>query len=192
MWPILGGNVKRKIYLIQPTYRANDGRLFQGKRMLVHSCAIPALAASIPADWHREICIEFFEDVNYDTDAAVVGLSSMGYDILHGYEIADEFRRRGKRVIIGGYQAHFNRGRLREVADSIVYGNPGPMQMARILGDVEACSLAPEYDMGINVDFPVGFLSCRPLQAQVAPINAHSAARLQSSKADTTPGRSIQ
>ncbi len=149
--------MKRKIYLIQPTYRAIDGRLFQGKSMFVHSCAIPALAASIPADWQREVCLEFFEDVNYKTDAAVVGISSMGYDILHGYEIAAEFRRRGKRVIFGGYQAHFNRHRLHEVADSIVYGHPGPLQMARILGDVEAGSLAPEYEVGINVDFPFDY-----------------------------------
>jgi hypothetical protein len=149
--------VKRKICLIQPTYRASDGRLLQGKSLFVHSCAIPAIAASIPANWEREICLEFFEDVNYETDASVVGISSMGYDILHGYEIADEFRRRGKVVIFGGYQAHFNRLRLHEAADSIVYGHPGPMQMARILGDVEACSLAPEYDVGTNVDFPFDY-----------------------------------
>ena len=86
--------VNRKIYLIQPTYRASDGRLLQGKSVFVHSCAIPALAASIPADWARDVCLEFFEDVNYETDASVVGISSMGYDIFHGCEIASEFRRR--------------------------------------------------------------------------------------------------
>ena len=149
--------MKRKIYLIQPTYRASDGQLLQGKRVFVHSCAIPALAASIPADWARDVCLEFFADVNYETDASVIGISSMGYDIFHGYEIASEFRRRGKVVIFGGYQAHFNRQRLHEVAHSIVYGNPGPPQMARVLGDVEAGSLAPEYDAGINVDFPFDY-----------------------------------
>ena len=149
--------VNRKIYLIQPTYRASDGRLLQGKSVFVHSCAIPALAASIPAHWARDVCLEFFEDVNFETDASVVGISSMGYDIFHGCEIASEFRRRGKVVIFGGYQAHFNRHRLHEVADSIVSGNPGPPQMARILGDVEAGSLAPEYDAGVNVDYPFDY-----------------------------------
>jgi hypothetical protein len=149
--------VNRKIYLIQPTYRASDGRLLQGKSVFVHSCAIPALAASIPEHWARDVCLEFFEDVNYETDASVVGISSMGYDIFHGYEIANEFRRRGKVVIFGGYQAHFNRRRLHEVADSIVSGNPGPPQMARVLGDVEGGSLAPEYDAGVNVDFPFDY-----------------------------------
>jgi len=149
--------LKRKIYLIQPTYRATDGRLLQGKSMFVHSCAIPALAASIPPNWECEVCLEFFEDVNFATDASVVGISSMGYDILHGYEIAEEFRRRGKVVIFGGYQAHFNRERLRQTANSIVYGHPGPTQMERILADVEARSLAPEYEVGISIDFPFDY-----------------------------------
>jgi hypothetical protein len=136
--------MKRKIYLVQPTYRASDGRLFQGKSQFVHSCALPALAATIPEKWRKEICIEYFENVNYTTDASVVGISSMGYDILHGYEIASEFRRRGKKVIFGGYQAHFNRGKLHRVADSIILGHPGPKQMERILEDVENHSLASE------------------------------------------------
>lgn len=121
--------------------------------MFIHSCALPALAACIPRGWQKEVCLEFFENVNYETDASVVGISSMGYDILHGYEIAEEFRRRGKVVIFGGYQAHFNRGRVRQAADSMVYGHPGLTQMERILGDVESRSLAPEYDAGIHLDF---------------------------------------
>ena len=152
-----GERLKKKIYLVQPTYRASSGRLLQGKNVFVHSCAIPALAAATPSDWEREVCLEFFDDVNYDTDASVVGISSMGYDILHGREIAAEFRRRGKVVIFGGYQAYFSRCRLLGVADSIVYGHPGPMQMARLLGDVETGSLAPEYDVGVDVNFPFDY-----------------------------------
>jgi hypothetical protein len=84
-------------------------------------------------------------------------VDKMGYDILHGYEIADEFRRRGKVVLFGGYQAHFSRNRLKGSAHSIVYGNPGPAEMANILGDVEAGSLAPEYQAGVNVNFPFDY-----------------------------------
>ena len=149
--------MKHKLYLIQPTYRASDGSLLQGKATSFHSCAIPALVASIPSNWECEVCLEFFEDVDYETDAPVVGISSMGYDILHGYEIAEEFRKRGKTVIFGGYQAHFNGHRLVEVADSIVRGYPGPTQMASILEDLEARVLAPEYDAGINLNFPFDY-----------------------------------
>ena len=145
--------MKRKIYLIQPTYRAHTGQLLQGTSLTMHSCAIPALAASIPSDWERETCLEFFEDVDYNSDASVVAISSMGYDIIHGREIAEAFRRRGKATILGGYQAHFSRSQLGSVADCIVYGYPGPGEMARILEDVQTGSLAPEYEAGVNLDF---------------------------------------
>lgn len=115
------------------------------------------LAASIPKDWECETCLEFFENVNYDSDASVVAISSMGYDIIHGREIADKFRRRGKVVIFGGYQAHFSRGKLDDVTDCIVYGHPGPSAMARILEDVQAGCLMPEYDMGIDLNFPFDY-----------------------------------
>ena len=149
--------MKKKIYLIQPTYRACTGKLLQGTALSTHSLAIPALAASIPPDWEHETCLEFFENVNYDNDASVVAISSMGYDIIHGREIADRFRRLGKVVIFGGYQAHFSRGRLGDVADCVVYGHPGPGAMARILGDVQAGCLMPEYDVGIDLGFPFDY-----------------------------------
>jgi hypothetical protein len=149
--------VKRKIYLIQPTYRASTGQLLQGRALTVHSCAIPALAASVPATWERQTCLEFFEDVDYDSDASLVAISSMGYDLIHGREIAEEFRRRGKVVVFGGYQAHFSRSRLSDVATSIVYGHPGPRAMARLLDDAEAGRLAPDYDLGIDINFPFDY-----------------------------------
>ena len=171
--------MKRKVYLVQPTYRAATGRLFQGKSLALYSCAIPALAAAIPADWERETCLEFFENVNYDSDASVVAISSMGYDILHGREIAEMFRRRGKAVIFGGYQAHFSRGRFLGAADCIVYGHPGPADMARILEDAQAGRLAPEYDVGIDLNFPFDYsvllgrrIACMPVLASVGCRNA--------------------
>lgn len=149
--------MKRKIYLIQPTYRAHTGELLQGTSLALHSCAVSALAAALPKDWEHETCLEFFEDVNYDNDAPVIGISSMGYDILHGREIADTFHRRGKIVIFGGYQAHFSRDKLCDVTDTIVYGYPGPRAMSRILKDVEDGCLTATYDVGIDVNFPFDY-----------------------------------
>jgi len=152
-----GEQLKQKIYLIQPTYRAYDGKLLQGKHLHLHSCVIPALAAAIPPDWEQETCLEYFENVHYDNDASIVAITSMGYDILHGREIAEEFRRRGKIVIFGGYQAHLSRGEIRDVANCIVYGYPGPKAMAQILEDALAGCLEKEYDVGIDINFPFDY-----------------------------------
>ena len=98
----------RKIYLIQPTYLDSNGRLLQGNSLFYSSLALPALSSAIPPDWQKEFCFEYFTNVNYETDAPVVGISSMGYDVLHGSEIAREFRRRGKQVLFGGHQVPFS------------------------------------------------------------------------------------
>ncbi len=104
--------MKKKIYLIQPTYRNVDGHLLKGTNLFIHSLVLPILSATIPSDWEKEFCLEYFEDINYDTDASVVGISSMGYDLIHGMEIAEAFTKQEKIVIFGGYQAHFSRNRL--------------------------------------------------------------------------------
>jgi hypothetical protein len=149
--------VRRSIYLVQPTYRAHTGDLLQGRSLHLHSCALPALSAAIPRQWGRTACLEYFEDVDYDTAAHVVAITSMGYDVIHGCEIAAEFRRRGRVVIFGGYQAHFSRDRVRDVADAVVYGHPGPREMARILDDVVAGCLQPEYETGTDINFPFDY-----------------------------------
>jgi radical SAM superfamily enzyme YgiQ (UPF0313 family) len=171
--------VKRKIYLIQPTYRALNGMLLQGKSLSLHSCAIPALAASIPKEWERETCLEFFENINYNSDASVVAISSMGYDIIHGREIAETFRRLGKVVIFGGYQAHFSRQKLSDVADCIVYGYPGIDAMTSILDDVQSRHLLPEYDVGIDLNFPFDYSILHNRRITFMPILASIGCRHQ-------------
>jgi radical SAM superfamily enzyme YgiQ (UPF0313 family) len=149
--------MKKKIYLIQPTYRNRDGQLFKCKRLYIYSLALPALSAAIPFDWEKEFCLECFEDVHYDTDASVIGISSMGYDILHGYEIAEEFRKRGKIVLFGGPQIHFSHRQIDSIYDSVIYGHPGPKDMARILGDIRAGGLLPEYQFLTEINFPFDY-----------------------------------
>ena len=162
--------INKKIYLIQPTYRDPQGRLHQGKRLIYSSLALPALSAAIPPDWQKEICFEYFDDVHYETDASIVGLSSMGYDILHGSEIGAEFKRRGKLVLFGGLQAHFSAKRLAGVCDSIVHGNPGPQQMKLILDDAERGRLNPDYWCGMDTNFPFDYSLLSDRRLQFVPV----------------------
>jgi radical SAM superfamily enzyme YgiQ (UPF0313 family) len=149
--------MKRKIYLIQPTYSNRDGQLFKCKSLYIYSLALPALSAAIPFGWEKEFCLESFEDLNYETDASVVGISSMGYDLFHGYEIAEKFRKRGKIVLFGGPQIHFSHDGIDSICDSVIYGHPGPKDMARILEDIEARRLAPKYHCDKEINFPFDY-----------------------------------
>ena len=151
--------MKKKIYCIQPTYRDQLGSLLKGKKLYVISLALPALSAIIPSDWEKEFCYEYFTDVNFKSDASVIGISSMGYEIFRGIEIADEFRKRGKIIIFGGFQPHISKDYLEQHCDSIIHGNPGATEMSRILKDAESGSIQKEYfcttDLSYMIDYSI-------------------------------------
>jgi radical SAM superfamily enzyme YgiQ (UPF0313 family) len=136
------------------------------------------LSAATPKNWDKEASLEFFEDLNYDTDASVIAITSMGYDIIHGMEIAKKFRSMGKIVIFGGYQAHFSEKYLRDSCDSVVHGNPGPKALSKILSEAENNCLNQDYSCEIDVNFPFDYsilarhkISFMPVLSSVGCIN---------------------
>jgi radical SAM superfamily enzyme YgiQ (UPF0313 family) len=145
--------MKKKIYFIQPTYRDQAGNLLKGKKLYLVGLALPALSATIPDDWQKEFCYEYFDEVNFESDASVIGISSMGYDIFRGIEIATEFRKKGKIVFFGGCQPHISTKYVEKYCDSIIHGNPDLSDMSKILKDVELKTLKNEYYCRININF---------------------------------------
>lgn len=112
-----------------------------------------ALSAATPSDWEKNVTLQYFENIDYNTDASVIAITSMGYDIAQGIEIAREFKKRNKTVIFGGYQAHFSSHLLKDVCDCVVHGNPGPKEMRKILTDAENNQLQKEYHFGIDINY---------------------------------------
>ncbi len=51
------------------------------------------------------MCHEIFEDVDFEEKVDLVALTSITNNVYRAYEIADEFRRRGVPVVIGGFHA---------------------------------------------------------------------------------------
>lgn len=149
--------MKRKIYLIQPSYRDRFGNLLKGRSLYTMSLALPALSATIPPEWEKQICYEYFEDVDFDTDASVIGISSMGYEIYRGIELAEEFRQRGRTVIFGGFQAHMSTAFVAPHCDAVVHGNPGPTAMRQILDDIEHGRVQRNYYCGVDLDYQVDY-----------------------------------
>jgi radical SAM superfamily enzyme YgiQ (UPF0313 family) len=149
--------MKKKIYLIQPSYRDQNGNLLKGNKLYIISLALPALSAIIPSDWEKEFCYEYFEDINFDSDASIIGISSMGYEIFRGIEIAEEFKKRGKKIIFGGFQPHISKDYLEQHCDSIIHGNPGTAQMSKILHDAESNTIQKEYFCTTNLSYKLDY-----------------------------------
>jgi len=80
------------------------------------------LAALTPPIVEVEVLHEMVRPIDYDTDARFIALSFMDFCAPHAYEVAREFRSRGKIVVAGGkYPSTFPDEVLPHV-DSVVVG----------------------------------------------------------------------
>jgi radical SAM superfamily enzyme YgiQ (UPF0313 family) len=102
-------NSRIKLLIVCPAarpFRMTTGRRRPSLRMRVFrfSMLTPlAVAAAAPDFVDCAICDESVEPVDLDNDADVVGLSFMTFNAPRAYELAGEFKRRGRTVIFGGY-----------------------------------------------------------------------------------------
>jgi radical SAM superfamily enzyme YgiQ (UPF0313 family) len=60
------------------------------------------VAALTPPEWEVSIVDEKVESLDMEQPADLVGITAMTTTVQRGYEIADHFRRRGIKVIMGG------------------------------------------------------------------------------------------
>ena len=113
----------KRILLIQPTIYDNNHLLVKKDKLYFIGLTMPLLAAECGDDWDVEICIETIEDIPWDTDIDLIGIGSMGHSIIRGIEIAKEFKRRGKTVVMGGYMASLVSDEVKQYCDCIMIGD---------------------------------------------------------------------
>ena len=162
--------MKKKIYFIQTTFRDRHGILYQGQKAPFQSLALAALSSTVPNDWEKEFCLEYFEKINYKSDASVIGISCMAYDLFHGIEVAAEFKKQGKIVLFGGYQPYFSKKMIRHCSDSVIFGHPSPQDMNTLLSDVLNNQIKEEYSFGVNINFPFDYSVYNNIKLQFPPV----------------------
>lgn len=136
--------MNKKILLIQPTPRDYKGKLVKKKKLYFVGLALPALAALTPEEWKVELCLETIEEVPFDTDADVIGISSMGHAVIRSIEIAQEFKKRGKTVLMGGYMVSLMSEEAKKYCDAVVIGDAEEVWQ-EVLLDIENGQLKPFY-----------------------------------------------
>lgn len=165
-----------KILFIQPTQYGADGKLCKQKKIFLPGLVFPLLAAMTPAHWEIEVIIEVVDNVDYDSDADLIAIGTMGYAMFRGMEIADEFRKRGKTVVMGGYMASMVAEESLKHADSLVLGD-AEISYPLMLRDFEEKSkLERIYDHPISklADLPVpryDLLTSKPI-GNMLPVQA--------------------
>ncbi|MFI5290323.1 MAG: B12-binding domain-containing radical SAM protein, partial [Polyangia bacterium] len=111
-----------KIYLISPTHYKPDGNLVKSVHYWTSAITLPYLKALTPREHQVTFTDELMQDVDVNTDADIVGLTAMGPQIARAYDLADYFRARGKKVVLGGAWVSLNTAEALLHADCVVKG----------------------------------------------------------------------
>lgn len=126
-----------KLLLIQSTqYSVGSGKLLKQKRIYLPGLAFPLLANYVPAHWQLEINLEVVDEINYDTDADLIGIGAMGHAIFRAIDIATEFRKRGKTVFMGGYMPSIVPWFVDEHCDGVIIGD-AEISLPKLISDFE-------------------------------------------------------
>jgi radical SAM superfamily enzyme YgiQ (UPF0313 family) len=138
-----------KVYLIAPknpeSFWTFDRILPSlGKRCVFPNLSLPTVGGLTPPEHEVVLCDENVEDVDFDTDADIIGLT--GY-VIHQQrilELAAEFRRRGKLVVAGGPFASLCPEELRGRVD-VVFVDEAEYTWPQFLRDYASGSWQAEY-----------------------------------------------
>jgi bacteriochlorophyllide d C-8(2)-methyltransferase len=141
------GSKPLKILLIAPKGKKDS----KSNQKPLFNMALGVLVSLTPAHHQIEMVDEHFGDaIDYDGDYDFVGITSRTIDASRGYEIADLFRAKGTKVILGGLHVSFNAEEATPHADCLVTGEAENLWQT-VLDDVACNRLKPRYD---SKDFP--------------------------------------
>lgn len=130
-----------KILLVSPSHYDRAGGLHKTTRYWTSGTTLPYLKALTPKEWEVTMVDELFYDVpEKAADGGrfdVVGITAMGPQIKRAYDLADRFRARGSKVVLGGTWVTLTPDESLKHADAIVSGEAEHV-WTDLLGDFAA------------------------------------------------------
>jgi len=112
---------------------------------------LPFLAAITPSKYNVKIINENYDTIDFNEDVDLVGITTYTMTAPRVYELADEFKKRGKKVVLGGYHPTAMPDEAKLHADSIVLGE-ADLTWPELLNDAENGKLKPFYGPNPNFD----------------------------------------
>ncbi len=110
-----------RITLIEPAMiKSND--FSEKPSWQLTPLTLATLAGITPPDVEVEAVDDRIEEIDYDTPRDLVGISVKTFTARRAYQIADEFRKRGVPVILGGHHPTLLPEEALQHADSILTG----------------------------------------------------------------------
>jgi radical SAM superfamily enzyme YgiQ (UPF0313 family) len=121
--------------LIAPLWR-HEGWEHERVKDLLPPLGLAAVAAVTPERVHVSITDENLEDIDYEKDVDLVGITASTPQALRAYEIADKFRGRGIKVALGGLHPSALPEEALQHADIVVVGQAEGI-WEKVMADVE-------------------------------------------------------
>ena len=119
---------KPSIYLVQPKFPPSYWGMEHFIAMTPYGAVFPplgllTLAGLTPREHSLTVCDENAgEEVDFDTDADIIGITGYIIQIKRVFEIADRFRALGKTVVLGGPMANLLPHECRQHCDVLFEG----------------------------------------------------------------------
>jgi radical SAM superfamily enzyme YgiQ (UPF0313 family) len=137
-----------KIKLIYPKIREVISYKYASKFMGIKSSAVPlalpTLAALTPGGFDLEIVDENNKAINFEKKVDLVAITFNTHNAKGAYEIADEYKKRGVKVIMGGIHASMLPHETVKHCESVVVGE-AELLWTKILEDFKNSSLKSVY-----------------------------------------------
>ncbi|UCB57650.1 MAG: B12-binding domain-containing radical SAM protein [Candidatus Omnitrophota bacterium] len=109
------------------------------------------IAALTPNSFDIKFIDENFENIDFNKNYNLVAISAITQQATRAYQIADEFRKRGVKVVIGGIHATVLPEEAKQHADSVIVGE-GEETWPRFIEDFLNNNLQPFYRSTNPVD----------------------------------------
>lgn len=130
-----------RIELIVP---ATQGSLTTRRKAVAPPLGLATVAALTPPDVDVSLTDENVGPVDFQIEADLVGITALTTTALRAYRIADEFRSRGVKVVMGGIHASVLPEEASEHADAVVVGEAEEAWPA-LIEDLRNNRLRPVY-----------------------------------------------
>ncbi len=130
-----------------PSQYTHEGKLFKPKKAFFPTLTLPYIAGLTPHGHSVAIRNDYVEDISPEReDCDLVGITISTLHAVRGYELADAFRARGKKVVLGGFHATFMPDEAARHADAVVIGEAENI-LPKLIEDCEAGRLRRFYRM---------------------------------------------
>ena len=105
---------------------------------------LPTIAALTPKDWDVEILDARVKPVDYDTKVDLVGITGFTAEMPSAYSIADNFRKKSVKVVMGGVHVSAVPDEALKHADAVVIGE-AELVWEKLLADFQRGELKQKY-----------------------------------------------